>query len=166
MVVIVDYLENGRNHLLRENQEGIVGDSEEKRDLEEKEHLSTYPVSRLAPPFELVNLAEEIARADDLLAMQTSGKLKLLAKQIRALQDEAISILEETRRNQELHRAECSFAKKAGQVYHLYRKRDGQLTFSMLSPTEWGERQPFAHEGSYRLESDMSWTLVDGPADE
>ena len=143
-----------------------MADSSDKKVEEEKEHLSSYPVSRLAPPFDLVNLAEEIARADDLLTLQTSGKLKLLAKQIRALQEEAVKILEETRRNQELHRAECGFVKKAGRIYHLYRKKEGQLTFSMVSPSEWGERLPFAYEGSYRLENDMGWTQISEPAEQ
>lgn len=139
-----------------------MSDSKENKETENKEHLSTYPISRLAPSFDLVDLAEEIARADDMLTLQSSGKLNLLAKQIRELQEEAIRILEETKRNQELHRAECGFVKKVGQTYHLYRKGDGQLIFSLLSPAEWGERLPYVHEGSYRLENDMSWTLTGG----
>ena len=141
-------------------QDGIVSDSKENKEKEKKEHLSTYPISRLAPSFELVDLAKEIARADDMLTLQTSGKLNLLAKQIRELQEEAIKILEETRKNQELHRAECGFAKKVGQTYHLYRKKDDKLIFSLLSPADWGERPPYTYEGSYRLENDMSWTLI------
>lgn len=137
-----------------------MSDSKENKETEKKEHLSTYPISRLAPSFELVDLAEEIARADDMLTLQTSGKLNLLAKQIRELQEEAIKILEETRKNQELHRAECGFAKKIGQTYHLYKKADGQLIFSLLAPVEWGDRPPYVFEGSYRLENDMSWTLI------
>ncbi len=115
----------------------------------------------MAPSFELVDLAKEIATADDMLALQSNGKLKLLAEQIRGLQEEARKILLETQRNQELHRAECSFSKKTGQVYHLYRKKDGRRIFSLLSPVDWGEKCPFTFEGSYRLENDMSWTDVD-----
>lgn len=133
-----------------------------KRDTPENgEHLSPYPVSRLAPAFELVDLAKEIARADDMLSIQTGGKLKLLADQIRGLQEEARAILERTSRDQQLHRAECNFRKKPGMIYHLYKKEDQSLVFSMLSPADWGERQPHLFEGSFRLESDMSWTEMD-----
>ena len=125
-----------------------------------RHHLSTFPMSRLAPSFELVDLAKEIAKADDMLAMQTNGKLTLLAEQIRGLQEEARKILQEARKNLELHKAECLFSKKVGQVYHLYTKGDGRNIFSLLSPAEWGERCPYTFEGSYRLESDMSWTDV------
>ncbi|HKJ65337.1 MAG TPA: DUF2452 domain-containing protein [Desulfopila sp.] len=124
-------------------------------------YLSPYPVSRLAPAFELVDLAEEIAKADDLLSMQTGGKLKLLADQIRRLQEEAHTLLEKTRRDQQLHRAECNFRKKPGQIYHLYKKKDQSLIISMLSPADWGGRKPYGYEGSFRLESDMGWTEMD-----
>jgi len=34
----------------------------------------------------------------------------------------------------------------------------------MLSPTDWGGSTPHAYLGSYRLESDYSWTAADqGP---
>ncbi|MFW6202006.1 MAG: DUF2452 domain-containing protein, partial [Gemmatimonadota bacterium] len=46
-------------------------------------------------------------------------------------------------------------------VYHLYRKDDDTLYFSMLSPDDWGGEPPHAHEGSYRLGADMSWTSTD-----
>lgn len=123
-------------------------------------HLSTYPVSRLAPPFDLIDLARDIAKADDMLSLQTEGKLRLLAEQIRNLQDEALKILQETKKNQDLHRAECGFQKRVGHVYHLYRKEGDTLFFSMISPEEWGDRLTHAYVGSYRLEPDMSWTEV------
>ncbi len=133
-------------------------DTDDVKNGEKKSHLSSFPISRLAPAFELVDLAREIARADDILSLQASGKLRLLADQIRGLQEEAREILLETRRNQELHRAECGFVKKAGHIYHLYSKPNDTMVFSMLSPEEWRGRAPHAYVGSYRLENDMSWT--------
>lgn len=127
---------------------------------EKKGYLSPYPVSRLDPPYTLVDLAKEIARADDMLSVQTNGKLRLLAEQIRGLQEEAQKIMMETRRNQELRRAECNFSKKAGKIYHLYKKKDDSLIFSLLFPQEWGEKKPYTFVGSYRLENDMSWTAL------
>lgn len=139
-----------------------MSDSQDSGNGEENNYLSSYPISRLAPPFELVDLAKEIARADDMVSAQANGKLKLLANQIRKLQEEAQNILHEAKRNQELHRAECGFQKKVGQIYHLYRRQDGRLLFSILSPQEWGERLPFDFIGSYRLETDMGWTEIEG----
>ncbi len=146
---------------MQRNMVGGMNKSSEDDAGDNKKFLSPYPISRLAPPYELVDLAKEIARADDMLSVQTNGKLRLLAEQIRGLQEEAQKILLETKRNQELHRAECSFQKKAGQVYHLYKKKNDSLVFSLLSPQDWGERLPYDFIGSFRLESDMSWTAID-----
>lgn len=119
---------------------------------------SPYPVSRLAPAHDLVDTARQIAEADQLIGTVTHAKLELIAKQIRSLQEEARRVLDRAREDAELHRAVCNFRKTAGHVYHLYRRADGRLYFSMLSPDDWNGRSPHAFEGSYRLEADMSWT--------
>ena len=67
--------------------------------------------------------------------------------------------LEEAQASARLHRATCSFKKTPGHVYHLYRRDDGELYFSMLSPTDWRGAPPHPFEGSYRLEADQSFTL-------
>jgi hypothetical protein len=119
---------------------------------------SPYPVSRLAPTHDLVDAARQIAEADQLIGTVTHAKLEVIARQIRTLQDEARKILDDARADAELHRAQCSFRKTIGHVYHLYRHADGRLYFSMLSPDDWHGQPPHAFEGSYRLEPDMSWT--------
>ncbi len=122
------------------------------------DRLAPYPISRLAPSIELVDMACEIAKADDIISIQATGKLRLLLDQMRGLQDEARTILEETRRNQELHRAHCGFKKIAGRIYYLYRKEDLSLQFSMIAPEEWNGPPPYRFVGAFRLENDMSWT--------
>ena len=122
---------------------------------------SPYGISRLAPAIELVDVAREIETADRLVGSVVGGKLEILAKQIRALQEQAREILDDARRDLDLHRARCNFQRRPGQTYHLYRKANGELYFSMLSPVEWGE-PPHEFVGSYRLEADLSWT----PAEE
>lgn len=123
---------------------------------------SPYPVSRLAPAVDLVDVAREIERADEVIGSVVGGKLDVIAEQIRALQEQARGILEEARRDLDLHRATCSFPKRVGATYHLYERSNGELYFSMVSPDEWGGAPPHAFRGSYRLEGDQSWT----PADE
>jgi hypothetical protein len=124
-------------------------------------HSAPYPLSRLAPAFDLVDVAREIQKADALIVDVASDKLRLIAEQIQALQAQAHEILADARRDAELHRAACNFVKRPGKTYHLYRKADGGLYFSMLSPEDWNGRAPDAFEGSYRLEVDLSWTPAD-----
>jgi hypothetical protein len=122
------------------------------------DNATPYPSSRLAPAFDLVNIAREISLANNMVTQQTTAKLKVIANQIKLLQDEAHRILEQAQQDQELHLAECNFKKQAGRIYHLYRRADGRIYFSMLSPQEWGGKPPHEFQGSFRLEADMSWT--------
>jgi hypothetical protein len=125
------------------------------------ERSSPYPVSRLAPATALVDLAREISEADTMLNARVSAKLKVIADQIKALQHEARSILDEAGRDQELNHARCTFQRKPGKTYHLYKKADNTIYFSMLSPEDWQNKPPHEFAGSYRLENDMSWSPLD-----
>jgi hypothetical protein len=136
-------------------------ENKDKQPHQGADHSAPYPVSRMAPAFELVNLAEEISQADTTLATHASGKLRLIANQIKALQDEARQLLEQTQRDQLLHRAQCNFKRQPGKTYHLYQKPNGTNYFSMLSPAEWDGKPPHAFVGSYQLQLDMSWTPVE-----
>ncbi len=138
----------------------VADDSETAKKAEKHEgpaHAAPYGLSTLAPAIRLVDVAAEIAEADQMLGAVASSKLETIAKQIRALQDEARRVLERTKENLDLHRAECRFARRPGHVYHLYRKGDG-LTWSMIGPDEWRGEPPHEYVGSYRLEADQSWT--------
>ena len=105
-------------------------------------------------------MAREIQKADAALGNVTVAKLRTIAEQIRALQAQAATVLEDARHASELHRATCNFKKRPGAIYHLYRRTDGASYWSMLSPEEWGT-PPDAFVSSYRLEADMTWTPVD-----
>ncbi|ODB95691.1 DUF2452 domain-containing protein [Candidatus Thiodiazotropha endoloripes] len=47
------------------------------------------------------------------------------------------SLLQQTTRDQQIHRAQCNFQKKPGQIYHLYQNRHGNTLLSMLLPDDW-----------------------------
>lgn len=119
---------------------------------------SPYPLSRMSAPHDLIDVAREIQQADSSLAAVAGAQLETIARQIRELQREAARVLEATRRDAELHRASCRFKKIPGHVYHLYRRPNGELYFSMLSVADWHGAPPHAYEGSFRLEADMRWT--------
>ena len=123
-----------------------------------------YPLSRLSAPITLVDVAREIEAADSVLSAVAAGKLESIARQIRALQEEAARTLSEARQAADLHRVRCSFKKIPGKLYHLYERPDGDRYFSMLSPQEWGEARPHAYCGTYRLEADMRFTAAEDVA--
>ncbi|WP_296809933.1 DUF2452 domain-containing protein [Thiocapsa sp.] len=124
-------------------------------------HSSPYPVSRLAPAFDSGELASEVARAESMLSARTGAKLRVIADQIKLLQQEARKVLDVAKEEQTLTRAQCAFKRIPGRTYHLYRKSGGEPFFSMLAPAEWGGAVPYEFLGSYRLETDYSWTPAD-----
>jgi Protein of unknown function (DUF2452) len=126
------------------------------------QRASPFPLSRLSAPHTLLDVAREIQSADSMLSAVVGGKLESIARQIRALQQEAQQTLEQARLHAELHRAACHFKKIPGQVYHLYERNTGQHYFSLLSPNDWNGTPPHAYLGGYRLEADMRFT----PAEE
>jgi len=145
-------MSDGRARVPR--QKGLV------RRAEPSSRATTYPLSRLAPTFDLVDVAREIQEADRVLGAVVGGQLQLIADQIRALQAKAREILARAELASELHRATCNFKKRPGHAYHLYRRPCGEVYLSMLSPEEWGGQPPHDFLGSYRLEADMSWSAL------
>lgn len=121
------------------------------------ERASPYPTARGNSAITLVDTAREIERAGESLAHQTNAQLRLIAEQIRWLQEQAQRIVHEAERNLELHRARCSFRRVPGNTYHLYRSENGTF-FSLLSPADYGGAPPHEFLGSYRLEPDDTWT--------
>lgn len=122
------------------------------------DHAAPYPVSRLAPPIQLVDLAREIEKADQMIATQVSSKLKVISEQIRQLQDQAREVLQKAGFDQDLHRVRCNFKRVPGKKYHLYARENGSRYFSMLSPDDWLGDPPDTYIGTFRLETDLSWT--------
>lgn len=122
---------------------------------------SPYPVSRLAPGFGLTDLAREIEQADTMVSGRLNAELQVIARQVKSLQEQAREILARARTDQRLHHARCAFKRIPGHVYHLYEEADGGVAFSMLSPDDWGGQPPKPFIGSYRLETDMSWTALE-----
>ena len=127
-----------------------------------REAASPYPVSRLAPAFQMEDLAARVESASAVVNAVTTRRLELIAEQMRALRAQAEAVLRDAERDLRLNHARCSFRRKPGQTYHLYQDDTGEAFFSMLSPADWGARAPGVFECSYRLEADSSWT----PADE
>jgi hypothetical protein len=120
-----------------------------------------YALSRLSGKVSLTDVAREIEQADQWIASTTSAQLGVIAEQIAALREKAQQVLEQARTNAELHRAEARFTRIAGRTYHLYERGEQARYWSLLSPEDWNGAPPDRFLGSYRLESDQSWTPVE-----
>ena len=124
-----------------------------------------YALSRLAGPVSLVEVAREIEQADQWLASTASAKLGVIAEQMHALREAAQRVIDKAARDAELHRAEARFKRYPGRTYHLYEREAGVRYWSLLSPDDWGQRPPHPFVGSFRLESDQSFTALGSDED-
>ncbi|GCC17102.1 hypothetical protein chiPu_0017450 [Chiloscyllium punctatum] len=91
--------------------------------------VSSYQTNRIGDPLDIVALAQQIQK-----------------------------VLEEAKRDADLHHVACNIVKKPGTVYFMYRRDSGQRYFSILSPKDWGPSPPHEFLGAYKLQPDMSWT--------
>ncbi|XP_061584715.1 uncharacterized protein C1orf50 homolog [Cololabis saira] len=126
------------------------------------ELVSSYQTHRVGDPMDLVFLAEQVQKGDDFVKANAGNKLTVIADQIRYLQEQARKVLEEAKRDADLHHAACNIVKKPGTMYYLYQRPSGQKYFSIISPKEWGPSCPHQFIGAFKLQYDMSWT----PAEE
>ncbi len=123
-------------------------------------HLLPYGTSTSDAPIRLIDRAKEIETANQQIQAHVSGKLDLILKQIRILQEEAKQIMEDALVNSELHQVKCNFEKKIGQTLHLYQRDSGEKYFSLISPVEWGN-PPHPFLGSFILKPDQSFEKID-----
>ncbi|KAK7907417.1 hypothetical protein WMY93_016029 [Mugilogobius chulae] len=125
------------------------------------ELVSSYQTMRAGDPMDLVALASQVQKGDDFIRANACNKLTVIADQIRYLQEQARKVLEEAKRDADLHHAACNIVKKPGNMYYLYERPSGQKYFSIISPKEWGSSCPHAFIGAFKLQHDMSWTPVE-----
>ncbi|XP_064137892.1 uncharacterized protein C1orf50 homolog isoform X2 [Loxodonta africana] len=97
-------------------------------------------------------------QADEFIRANATNKLTVIAEQIQHLQEQARKILEDARRDADLHHVACNIVKKPGNIYYLYKRESGQQYFSIISPKEWGTSCPHEFLGAYKLQHDLSWT--------
>lgn len=126
---------------------------------------SPYPVSLSSPAISLVDTAREIEAASASVAHQANAQLRVVAEQIRYLQEQAARIIDKARTDVALHHAQCSLVKIPGRVYHLYDHPLRGRSLSMLSPADYRGNPPHPYVGSYRLEADQSWTELGGASE-
>lgn len=133
-----------------------IQDNEDPPPIKDK-HLLAYASRTLDPVITLVDRAREIQAAGDIVTGHLHGKLDLIQKQIQSLQKQAMRLLDESQENMRLHKVLCNFEKIIGQEMHLYRKKTGDLYFSLLSLSDWKGNPPHDFLNTYKLQPDRSY---------
>ena len=79
----------------------------------------------------------------------TYSKLKLIAKQINHLKNEAYEIIHDHNIQEELLSLNIPFKLVSGNTYYLYQKSNLEKYLSLISPTEWNNKDIFLSKFYY-----------------
>ena len=109
---------------------------------------------------------EDIGRAKGLamsaMQEQTDMQLQLIRDQIELLAQQVKRIEHRKEVSQLIYTAEMGFDPLIGHEYHLYKRKNGNLVLSMISPFSWGRSLPFEkHLSKVKLLSDRTWEIFD-----
>lgn len=72
---------------------------------------------------------------------------------VQKLKEEYETILEELKWNEIVYKSEINFEPLIGEVYHLYKKKDGGNFLSLIDPSQWDKELI----GSFKLNSELKW---------
>jgi Protein of unknown function (DUF2452) len=59
-----------------------------------------------------------------------------------------------------IYKSAMGFRPVMGHIYHLYEKKDGTHTISLVAPEEWGSRQPYIFMATCQLLYDHTWEVL------
>ena len=88
------------------------------------------------------------------------SKLKLLAQQAELLKMQIKEVIQDGILNNNLHDVDCGFKKVSGNTYYLYKKKEDEYFFSLLSLKDWNDSPPYEHVASYLYDHDKCFRLL------
>ncbi|KAM4015404.1 uncharacterized protein C1orf50 homolog [Anomaloglossus baeobatrachus] len=107
--------------------------------------VSTYQTHRIGDPSNLVELAQQVQKADDFIRANACNRLTVIAEQIRILQEQARKFTKYLLFEVITHKGGCSV------IYSYF--------FFLFHPLQdWGPSCPHEFLAAYKLQHDMSWT--------
>ena len=74
---------------------------------------------------------------------QTDRQMHQLKEQMETLVAQAKSLQRRKEISEIIYKSAMGFRPVMGHIYHLYEKKDGSHTISLVAPEEWGSRQPY-----------------------
>ncbi len=106
------------------------------------------------------NVGAPVIRVNDVASWKVNGINRVnkdLASKFQDLKEEYNKLMKEFHWNELVYNARFSFEPVVGEVYHLYRNKEGKEFLSIISPNEW--RQEYI--GTTMLNSDRKWVLIE-----
>ena len=92
---------------------------------------------------------------------QTESQLLQLKEQIQLLAEQAKEVHDRIYFSEKVYQAQIHFEPIIHNIYHLYKRGNGEHILSMISPEEWGKNPPFEYECSVKLLADHTWDILE-----
>jgi Protein of unknown function (DUF2452) len=101
-------------------------------------------------------------KGNAMMAMyeQTDRQMGQLKEQMETLVQQAKSLQRRKEISEVIYQAALGFRPVVGHIYHLYLKKDGLHTISLVAPDEWGRKQPYVFVATCQLLYDHTWEVL------
>ncbi len=101
-------------------------------------------------------------KGNAMMAMyeQTDRQMNQLKEQMETLVAQAKSLQRRKQISEVIYQATLNFRPVAGHIYHLYEKKNGSHTISLIAPEEWGRNQPYTYLATVQLLYDHTWEIL------
>ena len=101
-------------------------------------------------------------KGNAMMAMyeQTDRQMHQLKEQMETLVKQAKSLQRRKEISEIIYRAALAFRPVVGHIYHLYEKKDGSHTISLIAPNEWGSKKPYVFLATCQLLYDHTWEIL------
>lgn len=101
-------------------------------------------------------------KGNAMMAMyeQTDRQMNQLKEQMETLVAQAKSLQRRKQISEVIYEATLGFRPVMGHIYHLYEKKDGSHTISLIAPDEWGRNKPYTYLATVQLLYDHTWEVL------
>lgn len=152
------------NGYLKLTQKGLNAKGDPFTNLEiYHKQMSVLPYASASSSVAIRPTKQGVIKHKALAAMeeQTNMQLNQIKQQIELLARQAQEISKRKELSLMIYEASLGFKPQIGHTYHLYEKKDGSHTLSLISSKEWGGSGPYKqYISSVLLLADHTWKEV------
>ena len=101
------------------------------------------------------------AQAVEAMHLKAQQQIDLLKRQAALIMEQARELEERVLISQQIYEATMRFSPTMMMTYHLYKRHDGEVILSLVSPEDWGKSFPFKHfVATVKLLGDHTWDIL------
>jgi hypothetical protein len=112
-------------------------------------HLKSYSTNVGAPSIQIDDVVSWKRRGINTVNKEFQSKFNELRVQYE-------NLMQEFQWNELVYNSKISFEPIVGEIYHLYRDKEGLNFLSLIGPEEWNKE----HIGTFQLNSDKKWIFI------